>query len=265
MNRRPLAIVAAAALALGLAGCSEPTPAGTSSSAAASSTAALSGSITVDAAASLREVFPELAKQFEAEHPGTTVSFNFGGSSDLAAAIIAGAPIDVFAAASSKTMGLVTTAQLTSAAPVTIARNKLEIVVPKNNPGDITGLNDFGDASKTTVVCAPAVPCGAAAVTVFTAAGVTAKPKSYEKDVTSVLTKVETGNADAGLVYQTDVQAAGTAVKGIPFPEADEAITAYPIAPLSASRNAALASAFVDYVVKNGSTDLLAAGFLAPQ
>lgn len=268
MNRRtPIAFAVATLSIVALAGCAQDTPPAATSSvpaAATSSAAALSGSITVDAAASLNEVFPALAKTFQADNPGTTITFNFGGSSALAAAIVSGAPVDVFAAASPKTMATVTDASLTAADPVTIARNTLEIAVPPGNPGKITGLQDFADAAKTIVVCDKAVPCGAAATQVFDLAKITAKPDSYEPDVTSVLTKVEGNNADAGLVYVTDVQAAGDKVEGIPFDEADQAITAYPIAALKASKNAALASAWIAYVQAH-EADLQAAGFLAPQ
>ncbi|HEY8319765.1 MAG TPA: molybdate ABC transporter substrate-binding protein [Amnibacterium sp.] len=256
------------ASAVALTACSEPraaAPGAAQAAPSASPTPSLHGSITVDAAASLNTVFPKLATAFEAANPGTTVTFSFGGSSALAAQIVAGAPVDVFAAASAKTMKTVTAANLEAAAPVTIARNRLEIAVPPSNPGGITGLADFGDAAKTVVVCDTQVPCGAAAQQVFALAKVRAKPDSYEPDVTSVLTKVETGDADAGLVYRTDVLAAGDRVKGIAFPEAAEAITAYPIAPLSASRNPALAKAFTEYVIQHGGPDLAAAGFLPPQ
>ena len=124
-------------------------------------------------------------------------------------------------------------------------------------------MKDFGDKGKTTIVCAKEVPCGAAAQTVFTLAGIKPKPKSYEPNVTSVLTKIENDAADAGLVYETDVLSAGTKVEGIPFSEADQAITAYPIAALGASKNPALAAAWVSYVQQNES-QLQAAGFLAP-
>lgn len=269
-TRTLAAALVIAASAGALAGCSEPqsaAPAATpaSSSASPSSSPSLSGSITVDAAASLNTVLPKLATAFEAAHPGTSVRFSFGGSSALAAQIVAGAPVDVFAAASKKTMATVTGKQLTAAAPVTIARNQLEIAVPAGNPGEVTGLKDFADAAKTIVVCDKQVPCGAAAQQVFALAKVSAKPDSYEPDVTSVLTKVESGAADAGLVYRTDVLAAGSKVQGIPFPQAAQAITAYPIAPLSASANAPLAKAFTEYVVQHGSADLTAAGFLPPQ
>jgi molybdate transport system substrate-binding protein len=261
MNRRRASIALAALGVLALTGCAQAAPA--ESPSPPTSTPRLSGSITVSAAASLNRVFPALAKTFEADHPGTTVTFDFGGSSALAASIVSGAPVDVFAAASPKTMQTVTDASLTAAAPVTIARNELEIAVPPGNPGRITGLKDFADAARTIVVCDTAVPCGAAATTVFHLAGITPRPDSYEPDVTSVLTKVEGNDADAGLVYVTDVRAAGAKVEGLPFAEAGQAITAYPIAALKDSRNAALADAWVAYVQAH-ERDLQAAGFLAP-
>jgi molybdate transport system substrate-binding protein len=268
MSRRtPIAALLAGAALLALGGCAQDLPAASGSAAPSSSpssSSALAGSITVDAAASLNQVFPALAKSFEQEHPGTTVTFSFGGSSALAAAIVAGAPVDVFAAASAKTMQTVSAASLTAAEPVVVARNRLEIAVPKGNPAKITGLRDFGDAAKTIVVCAKEVPCGAAATQVFALAGITAKPDSYEPDVTSVLTKVAGDNADAGLVYATDVRAAGSKVEGIAFPEAAKAITDYPIAALKGSKNPALAAAWVDWV-RTHESDLQAAGFLAPQ
>lgn len=254
-----------------LAGCSS-TPSSPASSPAPQSAAAstpatdngLTGSITVDAAASLNGVYPTLADSFIAAHPGTKIAFNFGGSDSLAAAIVSGAPVDVFSSASTKTMQTVIDAKLTAATPVVVARNQLEIAVPKGNPGKITGLADFADADKTIVICAPTVPCGAAAQTVLAAAKVKAEPDSTEQDVTSVLNKVKLGDAQAGLVYKTDVQAAGSTVTGIEFPESSEAIQSYPIAPLTGSKNPALAAAFVQYVQQQESV-LQAAGFLTPQ
>jgi molybdate transport system substrate-binding protein len=265
MNRRLLTAAAVAAVSVvALVGCAQDSPATSSSpSATTASTPALGGSITVDAAASLNQVFPAMAAAFQKEHPGTTITFDFGGSSTLAAAIVSGAPVDVFAAASAKTMATVSDASLTAATPVVVAQNTLEIAVPPGNPGRITGLKDFADSAKTIVVCDKAVPCGAAATQVFGIAGITAKPDSYEPDVTSVLTKVEGNDADAGLVYVTDVKAAGSKVEGIPFTEADQAITAYPIAAIKGSKNAALADAWVAFVQAHES-ELQAAGFLAP-
>lgn len=265
--RRRLALAAASAVVMAgaLAGCAQSAPAATPSAPVTSASAsALTGAITVDAAASLNGVFPALAASFQREHPGATVTFNFGGSSALAAAIVSGAPVDVFAAASAKTMQTVQKASLTAADPVVVARNRLEIAVPPGNPGRITGLHDFGDAARTVVVCDAAVPCGAAAQQVFALAKVAAKPDSFEPDVTSVLTKVEGDDADAGLVYATDVRAAGAKVQGIPFPEAEQAVTDYPIAALKATKHAALADAWVAYV-RAHERDLQAAGFLAPQ
>ncbi|WP_375389615.1 molybdate ABC transporter substrate-binding protein [uncultured Amnibacterium sp.] len=266
MTRRPPVALAVAALSvLALAGCAQDLPAESAApSASASATPTLSGSITVDAAASLNGTFTALGTSFKQEHPGVEITFNFGGSSALAAAIVSGSTVDVFAAASTKTMQTVSDASLTAADPVVIARNKLEIAVPPGNPGKITGLKDFADAGRTIVVCAKEVPCGAAATSVFDIAKITAKPDSYEPDVTSVLTKVEGNDADAGLVYVTDVQAAGDKVQGIPFDEADQAITDYPIAALKDSKNAALADAWIAYVQAH-EADLQAAGFLAPQ
>jgi molybdate transport system substrate-binding protein len=145
-----------------------------------------------------------------------------------------------------------------------IARNRLEIAVPPGNPGRITGLADFADPRRTVVVCDRAVPCGSAAVRVFAIARVHAKPDSYEPDVTSVLTKVQGDEADAGLVYATDVRAAGARVEGIPFPQAADALTEYPIAALKKSAHPRLAAAWVAYV-RAHEDDLRAAGFLAPQ
>ncbi len=264
MSRRPSLVPVAAATLVLLAGCAQGGSGAASSSPTPSASPSLSGSITVDAAASLNEVFPELATEFQQRHPGTRVVFSFGGSSTLAAQIVSGAPVDVFAAASTKTMRTVQDAQRTAADPVVIARNRLEIAVPKGDPGKVTGLADFADAAKTIVVCDETVPCGAAAQQVFSLGKIAAKPDSYEPDVTAVLTKVRTGEADAGLVYVTDVVAAGDQVQGIPFAESDRAITDYPIAALTDSKNASLAQAWVDFVVAEGGPDLEAAGFLAP-
>lgn len=261
IGRRLVAATVLPLAALLLAGCAQDAPAAAGPTAASSAT--LSGAITVDAAASLNQVFPALAASFEREHPGTTVTFDFGGSSTLAAAIVAGAPVDVFAAASSTTMRTVQAASLTAADPVVIARNELEIAVPPGNPGRITGLADFADAAKTVIVCAKQVPCGAAAQQVFRLGKVAAKPDSYEPDVTSVLTKVAGDEADAGLVYVTDVRAAKGKVEGIAFPEAQQAVTAYPIAPIAGSKHPALAAAWVAYVRAHEDA-LQSAGFLAP-
>jgi molybdate transport system substrate-binding protein len=244
----------AVALALSLAGC------GTADSAAGDQ-GEVSGDITVFAAASLTESFEELGKRFEAAHSGTKVTFNFGGSSTLAKQINDGAPVDVFASAAPKNMAEVTGAD----DPTTFVRNKLMIAVPAGNPGGIEGLADFADDAKKIALCAEEVPCGAAARKALDAAGVTAKPDTLERDVKAVLTKVSLGEVDAALVYQTDVKAAGDAVEGIAFPEADQAINDYPIAVLKDAPNAGGARAFVDFVLStDGEAVLTKAGFEKP-
>lgn len=267
MTRRSIVPVAALALFGLLAGCgSAPDTAAQDGTPAATSAAAeLSGEVTVLAAASLTEVFDELGADFEQQHPGVTVTFSYAGSSDLAAQILNGAPADVFAAASPKTMKTVTDAKLAAGDPTVFVTNTLQIAIPKGNPGNITGLADFADASKTIALCAEEVPCGAAAKTVFADAGITPQPDTLEKDVKAALTKVELDEVDAALVYKTDVIAAGDKVEGIDFPEAAGAVNDYPIALLSEAPNAEAARAFIDFVLSaDGTAVLKAAGFGQP-
>lgn len=266
---RRLAAVTLAALIV--TGCSRPdTPKSTSSTPAPSTSTSQSpttgpaGSITVFAAASLKEVFTKLAKSFEAAHPGTTITFSFGASSTLATQIDAGAPADVFAAASTTTMKEVVTAGFASS-PVDFAKNTMEIATPPANPAGITTLADLAKAGIKVAICQAAVPCGSTAAKVFKNAGLSITPATLEPDVKSVLTKVELGEADAGVVYVTDVKAAGSKVHGVVIPKADNATTTYPIAALTKSGNPALATAFVDYLLSSdGLAALAAAGFAAP-
>lgn len=279
MTRRPLGTLLAGILVpatlLALLGCSaaasDPTsPAGTadataSASASAGPVAALRGTIVVDAAASLTGSFTAIATAFTAAHPGVTVTLNFGSSASLASAIVAGAPVDVFAAASTATMATVTTAALTATPPRVFARNSLEIAVPPGNPAKIIGIRDFADPAKKIALCAPQVPCGAAAATAFAAAGITPAPDTLEQDVKAALNKVQLGEVDAAMVYRTDVIAAGKKVVGITFAESAKAVTSYPIAPLAKGPNAAVAAAFAAFVVSPTAQKILAtAGFQAP-
>ncbi len=255
------ALIVLVAVGMLLAGCTAPTAAPTPTAAADG----LSGTVNVFAAASLTETFGTLVKEFEAVHPRVTVTVNFGGSSALATQIVQGAPADVFAAASGSTMKTVTDATLVSGTPTTFVTNSLEIAVPAGNPGKVTGLNDFANPSLSIALCAVEVPCGAAAKTVLDRAGVAASVDTYEQDVKSVLTKIELGEVDAGLVYKTDVLAAGAKVTGIDFPEASAAVGKYPIALLSASTNKDAAQAFIDYVLSpTGRKVLTDAGFGTP-
>jgi molybdate transport system substrate-binding protein len=219
--------------------------------------------LTVLAAASLTEAFTQIGHSFETIS-GNTVTFSFGSSATLATQVTQGAPADVFAAASPATMKTVTDASA-AGSPVTFVSNTLEIAVPKGNPGHVTGLADFTDPRKKIAICAPEVPCGAAAVTVFAAAHLVAKPDTLEQDVKATLQKVSADEVDAALVYKTDVVAAGDKVEGITFQEAASAVNAYPIAVLAESTHAAAAQAFVAYVLSPaGQAVLTKAGFAKP-
>ena len=258
------ATIAAAAL-LALAGCASGTPTEDTTPTAPESASTLSGDITVFAAASLKATFTELAVDFEEANPGTTVTLNFAGSSDLVTQITEGAPADIFASADEKNMAKLSDADLVAGDPVNFATNVLTIAVPPGNPADISDFADLVGADVKTVVCAPQVPCGAATETLEAATGVTLTPVSEESSVTDVLGKVSSGEADAGLVYVTDVAAAGDSVEGIPFGESSEAVNTYPIAQVSDSANADVSAGFIEYVTGSvGQGVLAAAGFGAP-
>ena len=253
----------AVGLALLLSGCDG----GSTPPAAAPSSAPAPAAVdlTVFAAASLNETFTALGKQFEIDNPGVTVKFNFAGSSDLAQQIVNGAPADVFAAASDATMKTMTDAGRASGEPVVFARNVLQIATVPGNPKAIVTFADLAKPDLKVVVCAPQVPCGAAAEKIEKATGVTLKPVSEEADVKSTLGKVTSGDADAGLVYVTDVAAAGGAVQGVAFPEADQATTNYPIVVAADAPQPELAAKFQQLVTGElGRKTLEAAGFGAP-
>ncbi len=261
MRRTYVAVAVAAAAATVLSGCGSSS---SSSSASPSSSSGLSGTINVFAASSLTGAFTTIGQQFEAAHPGAKVSFNFGPSSGLATQITQGDPADVFASAAPGNMATVVKAGDASS-PVDFVKNVMEVAVPPSNPGKITSLNDLAKSSEKVVLCAAAVPCGATALQVFKNAGITVTPVSNEVDVKTTLSKVELGSADAGVVYVTDVKAAGAKVKGIEIPDNLNASTSYPIAPVKNSKNAALAQAFVQYVLSSaGQSVLTQAGFLKP-
>jgi molybdate transport system substrate-binding protein len=221
--------------------------------------------VTVFAAASLTESFTTLGKDFEKAHPGTKVTFSFGGSDTLAASITGGAPADVFAAASPKTMAIVTDAKDAVGTPTTFVRNQLEIATLPGNPDKISSLKDLTKSGLKVVLCDKTVPCGAAAQTALTASKLKLTPVSYEQDVKSALTKVELKEADAAVVYKTDVKAAGGKVDGVEFPESANAINNYPIVLIKDAPNAAAAKAFIALVESaEGQKVLAAAGFLNP-
>ena len=258
--RRTMTVLSAVALSAALAGCGSSEP----ESASTSGISTVSGAITVFAAASLTESFTTLGKQFEQEHPGTTVTFSFAASSALAGQIKDGAPADVFASAATSNMDQVVESG-DAGTPVTFATNSMEIAVPPSNPGDVDSLDDLAQTSVTTALCQPQVPCGATAQKVFDNADITVKPVTLEPDVKSVLSKVTLGEVDAGVVYVTDVLAAGEDVLGVEIPADVNASTSYPIATLTDSANPATAQAFVAFVLAPaGDSVLSAAGFAQP-
>jgi molybdate transport system substrate-binding protein len=251
MKKHLLVLPAVLALALPLAACGSDESGGDDAT-----------TITVYAASSLTATFAEIGKEFEGAHDGVKVDFNFGGSSDLVTQIQEGAPADVFASADTATMTKLVDDDLAGADPQDFATNTLEIVVPPGNPAGITSFQDLAKKGLNLVVCAPEVPCGAAAQSVAENAGVTLSPVSEEQSVTDVLAKVTSGEADAGLVYVTDVKAAGDQVEGIPFPESGSVVNTYPIVPVEGTGESDLAEEFIDLVLGDTGQEILSdAGF----
>jgi molybdate transport system substrate-binding protein len=257
----------AALLALSACSSDDSTDASPKSGASSSpkSSPNLSGTVTVFAAASLKESFTTLGKEFEKAHPGTKVAFSFGGSDSLAASVTGGAPADVFASASPRTMKIVTDAGDASGTPATFVRNQLEIATLPGNPDRIASLKDLTRSGVKVVLCDKTVPCGAAAQKALDASKLKLTPVSYEQDVKAALTKVELKEADAAVVYKTDVHAAGDKVAGVDFPESADAINDYPIVRLKDTKNAEAAKAFISLVQSaQGQKVLTEAGFLKP-
>lgn len=216
--------------------------------------------LTVLAAASLAEPFGELARRFEAGHEGVSVVTGFDSSATIAAQVVAGAPADVVATADHRTMATMAEAGVLAGRPATFARNELALVVP---PDDPAGIDDVGDLDRADyAVCAPAVPCGALAAQLLSAAGVTRDPVTFAVDVKAVLTKVMLGSVDAGIVYASDVVAAGPRVREVPLDRPPS--TEYPIALVAGGEEASLAREFVDLVLSAEGRQVLAeAGFQA--
>lgn len=258
---RAVRALTAVVLAAGVAACSTSnTPEGATSSSAAAG----SGTVIVYAAASLQATFEKLGASFSAANPGTTVKFSFGGSSGLLTQLQQGAPADVFATADTPTMDKAKAASLVTD-PQPFATNVLTIATAPGNPKGIASLADLNKPGVSVVVCAQPVPCGTATAKVTKAAGVTLAPVSEEDSVSSVLAKVRHGQADAGLVYRTDVKGTKGAVGSVDFPQADGAVNVYPIAPLAAAKNADGAQRFVEFVRgSEGRAALADAGFGAP-
>jgi molybdate transport system substrate-binding protein len=217
--------------------------------------------LVVFAASSLNPAFATLGKEFEASHPGVTVRFSFDGSAALVDQLKAGAPADVFASADMANMDKARIAGLIGDNPAQFTTNVLTLITPKGNPAGITGLDRSLDGKKL-VICADGVPCGTATRKLAAALGVTLKPVSEETKVTDVRTKVESGQADAGIVYVTDAKASGTKVETLPITGADKARNEYLIGQVSASVRSSLAAEFVALVTgERGQQVLRAAGF----
>lgn len=247
-------VAVAATAALALAGCGatgddEPSAQGSP--------------VDVYAAASLTQVFTQLAEEYESTHTGVQIRLTFAGSSDLAAQIREGAPADVFASANERQMANVDEHIDGESHP--FASNSLIIAVPQGNPAGITDLASLAHPDVAVVVCAPQVPCGAAAVALEDSQGVTLSPVSELSNVTDVLGSVASGEADAGLVYVTDIPRA-QGVSGIPIAHADASVTSYPIAVMTSGDARDAARGFVDYVLsRSGQATLAASGFAAPR
>jgi molybdate transport system substrate-binding protein len=250
--------------ALVFAACGDDDDASSSTVDAPAEETTLQGDVTVFAAASLMDAFTEAGSAFESEHPDTSVEFNFGASSALREQILAGAPADVFASANTSNMDEVVDAGA-AADPENFVTNQLQIAVPAGNAAGVTGLTDFANSDLLIGLCAEDVPCGDFGREALANAGVTPSVDTNEPDVRSLLTKVEAGDLDAGIVYVTDVLAAGDAVEGIDIPADENVIATYPVAALGDSGNPEVAGAFVAFVLSDEGQEILGSyGFDAP-
>jgi molybdate transport system substrate-binding protein len=221
-----------------------------------------SGEATIFAAASLTEAFTRLGDEFMAGNPEATLTFSFASSSDLAGQITQGGPADVYASADTANMAKVTDAGAATGEPVVFATNRAEIIVEPGNPLGIEGVADLAVDDLVLVICAPEVPCGAYARTIFDNAGVVVTPDSLEQNVKAVVSKVTLGEADAGIVYATDVQAAGDSASGVRIPDDINVTAEYPIVAVS---DDPVAQAFIDFVTgPDGKRILTSFGFGAP-
>jgi molybdate transport system substrate-binding protein len=254
-----IALVAAATFVSPVASATTPT-------AMKRATSKPTGEITVAAAASLTAAFGQITTQFEKKYPGTHVTVNADASSALVLQIQSGAPVDVFASADEANMTKLVDDGHVTAKPVDFAKNRLEIAVKPGNPLKITSLADLADAG-VVALCAPEVPCGKYADAALAAAGVTIPADHITRaaNATATLTAVSAGDADAAVVYVTDVNGAGKAVTGVKIPDAQNQIAIYPIAPLAAAPNSTTAKAFAKYVASPAGEKVLKKyGFLAP-
>ena len=221
--------------------------------------------ITVFAGSSLTDVFNRLGGDFRTTDPSVRFRFNFGSSSTLATQIVSGAPADVFASADEDNMAKVTDAGMTDGTAQPFAGNRLEIAVAPGNPKRIAGPSDLARPDVVLVLAAPTVPAGKYALEALKKAGLSVRPVSQEIDVRAVLNKVALGEADAGIVYVTDVRSAGGRVSGVDIPATDQVTARYPVVVIKGTKVPELAHRFVDYVLSAGGQQTLASfGFSSP-
>jgi len=261
------ALALTALVALAACGSDSAAPATTApvtTTATTTTTKGASGTIVVFAASSLTEAFNEIGAAFHTASPDATVQFNFAGSSDLVTQIGQGAPADVFASADDTNMTKLVDAGEAAGSPVSVAKNTFEIIVEKGNPKGIATVADLAKPGLTVVLCATTVPCGKGAAKVLANAKVSVTPKSLEEKVKGVVTKVTTGEADAGIVFVTDVKAAGNAAQGVEIPADINAVSNYPMVVTKEAKNTS-AQAFIDFVAgPQGQAILASHGFLKP-
>ena len=260
-----LIVTACAVLGLVGAACGSDDDGGAAATTAPSIGAEVTGDVTVFAAASLTAAYTALGDAFMTEHPDAKVTFNFASSSDLVTQINEGAPADVYASADEANMTKLTDAGGNDGDPRVFATNSLEIIVEPGNPKGITGVADLANPDVIYVTCAPEVPVGKYAQQVLDAAGITVTPASLEENVKGIVTKVTLGEADAGIVYKTDVAAAGADASGVEIPDDINVVATYPVVVTKDASNPAAAHAFVDFVVGAQGQQILASyGFAAP-
>ncbi len=259
-------VVPVAVLALVAAACGDDDDGDAASATTTAGSAAEGrGGITVFAATSLTEAFTAVGDAFAAANEGSTVEFSFDASSGLVQQIIEGAPADVFASADTANMDKLTAEQLNGSDPVVFATNLLTIIVPAGNPGGVTSVDDLANADLKVVLCAEEVPCGNYANQILDSAGVEVTPVSLEENVRGVVTKVTSGEADAGIVYVTDVIAAGDEAEGVEIPEDINVLAEYPIATVAASENQEAGEAFIDFLTGDEGQAIMAEhGFGSP-
>ena len=265
MLRSPIGALSMLVGVLLAAACATGAGGTTSTATNAADPPGVEGEITVFAAASLTEAFDALGEAFAAANPGATLRYNTAASSSLAAQILQGAPVDVFASADEVSMDSVVGGPGTRGEPQVFATNVLEILVAPGNPRGIADLQDLADPELLVVVADPRVPIGRYTAQVLDRAGVQVAPRSLEESVKGVVTKVTLGEADAGIVYRTDVLAAGSAGDGVAIPGGVNVVARYPIAVLSEAPNPAGAAAFSAFVrAAPGRAILEAHGFGVP-